>query len=215
MSEPTQLALIKPEEGVRAPELLDDSKLLGVLDVITRFQIGEIDSVDLANTLDTFAAVIRQILCGESPSGSYLKYPAKSIKEMSDLIDSLLQQEFRINTVELTALEPISRFDFVRVAGDYAMSLAVGDAPLHARTIGCLLVEDADVGDVGVVGVSGKVIQGILTNAHFGDKYYLDTSIPGKITNVVPMTKVQLEVGSALNSTDLLLDIKIPFNKKV
>lgn len=214
MSEPSQLALIKPEEGVRSPELLDDSKLLGILDVITRFQVGEIDSVDLANTLDTFASVIRQILCGESPTGSYLKYPAKNIQQMSDLIDSLLLQEFKVNTVDLTALEPVQLFDFVRVAGDYSMSLAVGDAPLHARTIGCLLLEDAAIGDVGIVGVSGKVVEGILTGAHFGDKYYLDTSTPGKITHVVPISKVQIEVGSALNGTDLLLDIKIPFNKK-
>lgn len=215
-NKPNLLALTKPEEGVRSPDLVDDSKLLGILDTINRLQTGEMDSVTLADTLDSFASIIRQILSGENPTGSYLKYPIKSIEQIVADIDALSEASAaNDNTIPLTASEPVPKFAMIKLTGNNLMGLAVASTSANAKSIGCMISSAKAIGEEGVVAVSGKKIEGILTGATFGTKYYLDPLVPGAITTVVPLTGVQLEIGAALNETDLLLDIKLPFIKNL
>lgn len=211
MGEPTFYSLAKPEEAVRSPEMVDDSKLIGILDTIDRLQTGEIDSVTLADTLDTFAAIIRQILTGESVTGSYLRYPAKNLRQIADELDAIRDD---VNTITLTAAETIAQFKFVRLSGNNAMALALADTSLNSKTLGCLLDTQKINGESGRVGITGRTVTGILTGASFGDRYFLSTTNPGAITTVVPTLGVQLEVGMALNTTDLLLHVKMPFIRK-
>ena len=211
MSKPSTLALVKPEEGVRSPEMLDDSKLLGILNTIGRLQSGEIDSITLADTLDSFAAIIRQILTGEDVAGSYLRYPAKNLRQIADELDAIRENE---HTVLLQATQPVSQFEFVKLSGNMSMDLALADNSLNAKTLGCLVSPNVAAGNSGRVGSSGKIIQGILTGASFGTRYYLSTTIPGAITPVVPLVGVLLEVGMALNATDLLLHVMRPIIRK-
>lgn len=212
MTKPGLLALTKPEEGVRAPELVDDSKLQGLLNVIDRLQVGEIDSVTLADTLDTFASVIRQILSGENPSGSYLRYPTKSIEQIVadiDAIDAVVTN----NTISLMSTETIPQFSMIKLTGNSAMGLAQANISANAKSVGCMISSTKAIGEIGSVAVSGTKVDGILTGALFGTRYYLDPTTPGAITPTVPTAGVQLEIGVALNANDLLLDIKIPFIK--
>jgi hypothetical protein len=210
MTKPTTLALTKPEEGARSPAIVDDSKLLGLLASIDRFQVGEVDSITLADTLDTFAAILRQIISGEDLSGSYLKYPVKSIDQIATDIADINTAIDRSNTVELTATVAINQFSFIKLSGNYSMDLAVADAPINAKSIGCLIDTTKNVGETGIVAVSGKVVEGILSGATYGTKYYLDPVVAGGITTTPPTNGVLLEVGVALSETDLLLDIKRP-----
>jgi hypothetical protein len=214
MNKPNLLALTKPEEGVRSPELVDDSKLLGILNAISRLQVGEMDSETLADTLDTFASIIRQLMWGENPTGSYLKYPVKSIEQIVADIDALTAStEKNDNIIQLTASEAIPQFSMIKLTGNDLMGLAVASTSANSKTIGCMVSTAKSTGEVGDVAVSGQKVEGILSGATFGDKYYLDTVNPGLITTTIPLTGVQLEVGAALNETDILLDIKIPFIK--
>jgi len=211
MTKPTLLALTKPEEGVRSPEIVDDSKLLGVYNAIQRFQLGELDSTTLAHTLDTFASVIRQIMFGENSTGSYLRYPPKSIEQIvADVSNLTSVVETNSNTIVLTASETVGQFSMVKLTGPDQMGLAQANNSLNAGAVGCMLESTKLTGEPGIVAVSGKRIQGILSGATFNTKYYLDPTIPGGITTVIPLNGVQLEIGRALNATDLLLDIKIP-----
>jgi len=213
MSIPGSLALIKPEEGVRKPEMVDDSVLIGLTSVIDRLQVGELDAVTLADILDTFSSVLRQILSGDDLAGSYLRYPAKSIQEIANDITSINGNISKLHTLQLTATEAISTFKMIRLSANDSMGLAKADISANADAIGCMIDTNKAVGETGTVAVSGKRINGILSGASFGKRYFLSTSVAGGITDVVPGPGVQLEIGRAINATDLLLDIKLPLIK--
>lgn len=83
MSGPGNQILTKPEEAIRRPADLDDSILLGLKVLQERIQCGDLDTITIADTLNTFASIIRQIISGDDDAGSYLEAPLTNLKQLA------------------------------------------------------------------------------------------------------------------------------------
>ncbi len=83
-TEPADLAMIKPEEGVRKPAHIDDSVLIGISTLAERIAAGETSTISLADVINTFSSILREIIAGTDDPASYLQKPETSLNKIAE-----------------------------------------------------------------------------------------------------------------------------------
>lgn len=110
-------------------------------------------------------------------------------------------------TIEMAAGNSIAAGDFIYVSGDSTGTPGISNDEHKFNVVGaaankCIIGETVYVRDSGELNAYTDLVP--------GDKYYLSSTKPGKITNVPPTVEGQyiIQVGVATSTTELLIDIK-------
>jgi hypothetical protein len=105
----------------------------------------------------------------------------------------------------------IAQYDAVKISGNDTVLKAQADALANAAVIGFSEAAIAE-SSAGNISLNGAVIEGVLSGATAGAKYYLSAATAGAISTTVPTGsgEVILQVGYAKNATDLFCMIGDP-----